>query len=74
MQQKESGKRTLFVVLPHQPSHPYLGVVRLGDDASVRCPEVLRFENDFLKEGRHSFQCQVTSVQFLMRGGIITDG
>ena len=52
---KESGKRTLFVVLLHQTSHPYLGVVRLGDDASVRCPEDLRFENDFLEVRlRHS--------------------
>ena len=29
-----------------------LGVVRLGDQASVRGPEVLKFEDDFLKGGR----------------------
>ncbi len=28
-----------------------LGVVRLGDQASVRCPEVLEFEDDFLEGG-----------------------
>ena len=39
----------------HRP-RAYLGVVRLGDEASVRRPELLEVEDDGLESRRHSYQ------------------
>ena len=52
-----------------------LGVVGLGDQASVRCPEVLEFEDDLLKGGgfRH-LRFPIWGFWIDDCGGIITDG
>ena len=44
-----------------------LGVVRLGDEASVRCPEGLEVEDDGLEGGRHELSVTSESV-FRVRG------
>ena len=48
-----------------------LGVVGLGNQASVRCPEVLEFEDDFLERGWHSYHFSIISCE--LRDEIIPD-
>jgi hypothetical protein len=45
-----------------------LGVVRLCDQASVRCPEVLEFEDDFLEGRVLHFEFTISDFGFGLRG------